>query len=101
QADYEFARQSIAAAVAKSWFTAIQLTQQAKLAGEMAESSKVLASLAGDRERVGAGTDVDSALARANMHNLEDVRAQAEYGRDQALRALELLLGRYPAAEIA
>ena len=35
------------------------------------------------------------------MHNLEDARAQAEYGRDQALRALELLLGRYPAAEIA
>jgi len=101
QADYEFARQSIAAAVAKSWFTAIQLTQQAKLAGEMADSSQLLAKLAGDRERVGAGTDVDSAIARANMHNLEDARAQSEFGRDQALRALELLLGRYPAAEIA
>jgi len=44
---------------------------------------------------------VDTALARANLHNLEDTRAQAEFARDQALRALELLLGRYPAAEIA
>jgi outer membrane protein, multidrug efflux system len=101
QADFEFARQSIAAGVAKAWFTAIQLTQQARLAGEMVNSSTELAKLAGDRERVGAGTDVDTALARANVHNLEDVRAQAEFGRDQALRALELLLGRYPAAEIA
>jgi multidrug efflux system outer membrane protein len=101
QADYEFARQSIAAGVARAWFTAIQLTQQAKLAGEMVGSSTQLANLAADRERVGAGSDVDTAVARANLHNLEDVRAQAEFARDQALRALELLLGRYPAAEIA
>jgi outer membrane protein, multidrug efflux system len=100
-ADYEFARQSIAAGVAKAWFSAIQLTQQAKLASEMVASSTELAKLAGDRERVGAGTDVDTALARANAHTFEDARAQAEYARDQALRALELLLGRYPAAEIS
>ena len=101
QADYEFARQSIAAGVAKAWFAAIQLTQQAKLAGEMATSSGELANLTADRERVGAGSDVDTAMARANWHFLEDAQAQAEYARDQALRALELLLGRYPAAEIA
>lgn len=101
QADYEFARQSLAAGVAKAWFTAIQLTQQAKLTGEMVGSSAELAKLTADRERVGAGSDVDTAVARANLHNLEDAHAQAEYARDQARRALELLLGRYPAAEIA
>jgi multidrug efflux system outer membrane protein len=101
QADFEFARQSIAAAVARAWFTAIQLTEQARLAKQMAESSGTLAKLTEDRERVGAGSDVDSAVARANAYSLEDAQAQAEYGRDQALRALELLLGRYPAAEIA
>jgi multidrug efflux system outer membrane protein len=101
QADYEFARQSLAAGVAKAWFTAIQLSQQAKLSGEMASSASQLASLAGDRERVGAGSDVETAQARAAAYNLEDLRAQSEYARDQALRALELLLGRYPAAEIA
>ncbi len=101
QADYQFARQSIAATVARAWFTTIQLTQQAKLAGEMVGSSTELAKLAADRERVGAGSDADTAVARANLHTFEDARAQAEYARDQALRALELLLGRYPAAEIA
>jgi NodT family efflux transporter outer membrane factor (OMF) lipoprotein len=101
QADYEFARQSLAATVAKAWFAAIQFTQQAKLAAEMVGSSGELAKLAADRERVGAGSDVETAVARANQHNLEDLRAQSEFARDQALRALELLLGRYPAAEIA
>ena len=101
QADYEFARQSIAASVARAWFTAIQLSEQAKLAGQMVESSSQLAKLTDDRERVGAGSGVDTALARANVHTFEDAQAQAEYARDQALRALELLLGRYPAAEIA
>jgi NodT family efflux transporter outer membrane factor (OMF) lipoprotein len=101
QADYEFARQSLAAGVAKAWFTAIQLSQQARLSTEMATSAAQLASLASDRERVGAGSDVETAQARAAAYNLEDVRAQSEYARDQALRALELLLGRYPAAEIA
>ena len=55
QADYEFARQSIAAGVARAWFSAIQLTQQARLAGEMVASSQQLAGFAADRERVGAG----------------------------------------------
>lgn len=100
-ADYEFARQSLAAGVAKAWFSVIQLSQQAKLTADMAASATQLASLAGDRERVGAGSDIDTAQARANAYNLEDASAQAEYARDQALRALELLLGRYPAAEIA
>jgi outer membrane protein, multidrug efflux system len=101
QADYEFARQSIAASVARAWFTAIQLSLQAKLAGQMVESSSQLAGFTADRERVGAASSVDIAQARADVHTLEDAQAQAEFARDQALRALELLLGRYPAAEIA
>jgi multidrug efflux system outer membrane protein len=101
RADFEFARQSIAAGVARAWFTAIQLSEQAKLAGQMFDSSSQLAKLAEERERVGAGSDVDSAMSRADAYSLEDTRAQAEYGRDQALRALELLLGRYPGAEIS
>jgi outer membrane protein, multidrug efflux system len=101
QADYEFARQSIAASVARAWFAAIQLSEQARLTGQMVESSGQLARLIEDRERVGAASNVDTAMARADVHSFEDAQAQAEFARDQALRALELLLGRYPAAEIA
>jgi len=100
QADYEFARQSIAAGVARAWFTAIQLSEQTRLTEQMVASSNQLANFAADRERVGAGSVVDTANARADAYNLEDALAQTEYARDQALRALELLLGRYPGAEI-
>ena len=41
------------------------------------------------------------AEARANVGTYRDTLRQIEFAREQALRSLELLLGRYPAAEIA
>jgi outer membrane protein, multidrug efflux system len=101
QADFEFARQSLAASTAKAWFTATQLTLQAAIAGEVVQSANQLASLAGDRERVGIGTDTETAVARAAARDAESSLQQAQFARGQALRALELLVGRYPAAEIS
>ena len=100
QADLEFARQSLAASVAKAWFTATQLTLNAGIAGDMVRSANQLTSLAQDRERVGAGTDAETAVTRATAKELEASQQQIELGRSQALRALELLVGRYPAAEV-
>jgi outer membrane protein, multidrug efflux system len=100
QADFEFARQSLAAATAKAWFAATQLSQRAAIATEMVNSSKQLLSLTEDRERVGVGTQTDTSIARSNARDLEDTQEQLELARGQALRALELLIGRYPAAEI-
>jgi outer membrane protein, multidrug efflux system len=99
-ADLEFAQQSLAASTAKAWFTATQLTQNAALAAEMVRSANELTLLAQDRERVGAGTDAETAVARANAKDLESTHQQLELARTQALRALELLVGRYPAAEV-
>jgi outer membrane protein, multidrug efflux system len=100
RADLEFARQSLAASVAKAWFTATQLTLNAAIAADMVQSANQLISLAQDRERVGAGTDADTAVARATARQLEADQQQLELARTQALRALELLVGRYPAAEV-
>jgi outer membrane protein, multidrug efflux system len=101
QADFEFARQSIAASTAKAWFTATQLTLNAALAAEMVQAAQQLQGFAEERERVGAGTDTETALARATVRNFEDTQQQVQFARSQALRALELLVGRYPGAEIA
>ncbi len=100
QSDFEFARQSLAAATAKAWFTATQLAQRVAIANDMVNSSRQLLALAEDRERVGVGTETDVSLARANSRDLEDALQQLELAHSQALRALELLVGRYPAAEI-
>ena len=100
QADLQFARQSLAASVAKAWFTATQLTLNAALAGDMVRSANQLTSLAQDRQRVGAGTGAETAIARGTAKELEASQLQIELARSQALRALELLVGRYPAAEV-
>jgi NodT family efflux transporter outer membrane factor (OMF) lipoprotein len=49
---------------------------------------------------VGNGNEQAVAEARANVGTYRDALRQVELAREQALRALELLLGRYPAAEI-
>jgi outer membrane protein TolC len=67
----------------------------------MVASAGELTMLAQQRDRVGAGTDAEVAVARATAKQVEDTLQQIQLARGQALRALELLVGRYPAAEIA
>jgi NodT family efflux transporter outer membrane factor (OMF) lipoprotein len=100
-ADYAFARQSLAAMVAKSWFLATEAGLQRAIVQDMVRSSESLLSLAQDRLRVGNGSEQDVAVARANVGPYRDMLRQADLSREQALRALELLLGRYPSAEVA
>jgi NodT family efflux transporter outer membrane factor (OMF) lipoprotein len=100
QADFEFARQSLAATMAKSWFTAAEITLEQTVVSNMVASSEQLLSLAERRLRIGPGNEQDVALARANLAGFQDNAAQLHLAHEQAVRALELLLGRYPAAEL-
>jgi NodT family efflux transporter outer membrane factor (OMF) lipoprotein len=100
QADFEFARQSLAAATAKSWFMATETWLQKQLADDMVTIAEELVTLAEKRRRVGSGSEQDVALARANRGNFEDTARQVKLAHEQALRGIELLLGRYPAAEL-
>jgi len=101
QAGYAYARQSLAATVAKSWFLAIEAGLQRTIVQDMLASSETMLRLAQDRLRVGNGTELDVAAARASVGSYRDSLRQVEQAREQAVRALELLLGRYPAAELA
>ncbi|MDM0047096.1 TolC family protein [Variovorax dokdonensis] len=101
QADYAYARQSLAAMVAKAWFLAVEAGLQRGIAREALQAAQTLAQVADDRLRVGSGSGVAAAQARANVGSYRDTLRQVEFSREQAMRALELLVGRYPAAEIA
>ena len=101
EADFVYARQSIAALVAKSWFLATEAGLQVEAARETIRASDELVRLADDRARVGVGNQEDVFVARAGVGGYRDVLRQLELGREQAIRALELLLGRYPAAAAA
>ncbi len=101
QADFEYARESIAALVAKSWFLAIEAGLQVEAARDTVRATEALVRLSEDRLRVGVGNQEELFVARASVGTYRDVQRQLELAREQAIRGLELLLGRYPAAAAA
>ena len=98
--DAEYARQSIAALVAKGWFLATEARLQKANAEEMAGAAERQLSLAQDRLRVGVGNEYDVTQARASLAGYRDSVQSLDLAYQQALRALEALAGRYPAAQI-
>src|SRR3954469_10527480 len=67
EADFEYARESIAAVVAKSWFLATEAGLQAQVARNTIQGGEELVRLAQSRTQVGAGNDEDVYVARANV----------------------------------
>jgi multidrug efflux system outer membrane protein len=99
--DAEYARQSLAALVAKSWFVATEARLQRAIAEEMAAASERQLAFTQDRLRVGRGDEYELALSRANLATFRDSVKTLDLAYQQALRALEALAGRYPAAALA
>jgi outer membrane protein TolC len=86
--------------VAKGWFLATEARMQKAQATAMRESSSRLLVLAQDRLRVGIGDEYDVSLAQVNVSTLRDTERNLEAAYQQALRGIEVLAGRYPAAAI-
>lgn len=100
QSEYAFARASLAALVVKSWFLVTEATLQKQLITDIVDSSSALVRFSEERVRVGIGSDFDVSSARVSLETYRDTLAQVELSRQQAVRALELLVGRYPATEL-
>lgn len=100
-ADYAWANQSLVALVAKSWFLAAEGQMQQRLAEEAVASSEQLVALIKERKRVGAASEQEVVLARADLATFQDVLAQIRLANGNARRAIEVLAGRYPSAELA
>lgn len=98
--DYAFARQSLAATTAKLWYLTIETRQLLALAEQSVTIYGQLLSLVQLRRNAGKDSDLDVVDVRAKLETArsEVEAAQAQYG--EARRGLEVLLGRYPAAEI-
>ena len=99
--DYSFARQSLAATVAKSWYLAIETRQLLALAEQSVQIYTQLLALVTVRRAAGKVADLDVAEARANLSTAEATLRAAQGQYSETRRTLELLLGRYPAAELA
>lgn len=98
--DALYARESIAALVAKSWFLAREAAVQRTIAGDMISSSQSLVELSRERARVGSGNELEVSQAEASALSYRDIQLQAEIARQNALRAIEILAGRFPSASV-
>jgi len=99
--DYAFARQSLAATTAKSWYLATQTRQLVSLAEDSVRIYMEVLELVRIRREAGRVADFDVAQANAALATERSQLSGAEGRYSDARRALELLLGRYPAAEIS
>ncbi len=98
--DYAYARQSIAATTAKLWYLTIEAGQLLVLAEQSVTIYRQLLGLVQARRAAGKDSNLDLVDVRAKV---ETAQSEAELARErygEARRGLEVLLGRYPSAEI-
>jgi NodT family efflux transporter outer membrane factor (OMF) lipoprotein len=98
--DYAWARQSLAATTAKTWYLAVESHQLLVFATSVVGIYRELQELVTVRRAAGKISDLDVAEAGASLNTAESQLRGAEIRNRDVSRALELLLGRYPGAEI-
>ena len=99
--DLDAARLSLAGQVARTWFQLIETRQQVELAERtVASRGSTLERLQARYER-GLSPSLEVRLGRTQLSTVEAQLAALEATRDAFRRQLEILLGRYPSAELA
>ncbi len=99
-ADFRFAQYSLAAATAKAYFTAIEAKLQYDIAREtvgILQETQRIVDLKYDN---GMASAQDVSLTRSDLASARERLTTVGGSRRNALRALEVLLGRYPGAEL-
>lgn len=100
QADYEFARQSLAAATANGWFMAVGSRVLNDFANDIVSLSEETVRIVKVKEQVGQGSMKNVHLAEAELASAQEAARRALTAQENAKRSLELLLGRYPSADL-
>ena len=101
QADFAAAQLSIAGQTATAWINLNSSLQQLEVARRTNEARQRIVELTDRRFGRGLSTALDVRTARTQLATSEALIAGQERATLDAARVLEVLLGRYPSAEIA
>jgi len=99
EADYEFARQSLAAAVARAYFTTIEAAQQEANAQETLNIYQEYSKLTDIQKQHGFASDFDVSQITSRTASAEDALYTAQQVRAQTIRAIEVVTSHYPAGK--
>ena len=100
EADYEFARQSLAASVARAYFSTIEAAIQEANARETLDLYEEYVKLTDVRKQQGHASDYEVAQIKSRTAGARDALIAAQAGRAQAIRAIEVVTSRYPAGKL-
>lgn len=100
QADYLWAEQSLVAMVARSWFSAVQFGLLEQQMQDVVTAQESLLLLTRQRVKTGISADSEIQGVSSALQQQRDTLQQITLARVQTLQALEVLVGRYPAAEL-
>jgi len=101
EADLLYARQSLAATVATLWYQTIATERLRQTAEDASAVYEQLLGLVKTRNVVGQVGEQDIALANADLNRARYRERAFATSEQQIVRGLEVVVGRYPAAEIA
>jgi len=100
EADYRGAQLSLMAQVSKSWFSTIEARRQVELAEATLRAFRNSYERTKQRYEAGLTSSLDMRRSLSNMASAEATLSQRRSIYDTTLRQLEVLLGRYPAAQL-
>lgn len=98
--DFEYAKQSLVAITAKSWYQSVEASQLLAFSEQVVALYKDILELVITRRDLGKVSDLDVAEAKANLDEAQNGLLQATGINEETKRAIEVLLGRYPSTEI-
>lgn len=100
EAEYKFAQYSLAANVAKAYFVAIEANKQLEIAQLSIDTVVETNRIVQVQFDNGSADQQNISLAKADLASAQDSLVSTQAGQRDATRSLELLLGRYPSAEL-
>ena len=100
EADFRAAQQSLAAATAKAYFSAVEANIQAGIVRETVEILEETLRIVNVKHDNGMSSAQDVSLARSDLATARESLTTIEGSQRDAVRALEALLGRYPGADL-
>jgi len=100
ESDFQAAKLSLAANIARQWFNNIEARQQVKLAAETVENYQAALTIIRENYLAGLNSALDVRLAKTNVATAQNQLALRQLQLDNQLRSLQILLGRYPSANL-
>jgi NodT family efflux transporter outer membrane factor (OMF) lipoprotein len=100
KADYNFARQSLAANTAKAWFILNANAKIYEFSKEIVVLQKKGLKILDAREKIGQGNKRDVHISKALVAEAQEATRTALTAKERSQRALEVLVGRYPSGKL-